>query len=102
MATVKVERRCGGPFHWETVDGSRKLTKMDLCGTPVSIEYDDDNPVSTRLGELVERIGFCCEKCSDEAERLTIARDRRIKKHMELQRAGGFNHKKSGSKEFTF
>jgi len=102
MATVKVERRCGGPFHWETVDGERVLSKMDLCGTPVSIEYDDDNPVSKRMGELFERVGFCCAKCSDEAERLTIARDRRIKKELEAQRMGSFNHKKSGSKEFTF
>lgn len=102
MATVKVERRCGGPFHWETVDGERVLSKMDLCGTPVSIEYDDDNPISKRMGELFERLGFCCESCSNKGERMIAERERRIKEQMELQRSGEFNHKKSGSKEFTF
>ena len=104
MAKVTVSRRCNGPFQWESVSGSveRRLQGQGLCGKEVSIEYDDDNPISLRLGELAEKVGFCCVSCSKGADAMVSRRDALYQKAIKARLAGEYDHSKGGSKEFEF
>jgi len=70
MAKVKIEQRCNGPFQWGTVGAERKPVPQGLCGTLVAIEYDDRDPYSTRIGELIAKVGLKCEPCSKQGKEM--------------------------------
>tara|TARA_R110002020_G_scaffold26738_2_gene86463 strand:- start:117 stop:434 length:318 start_codon:yes stop_codon:yes gene_type:complete len=73
MATIKIEKRCGGPLNWETVDGHRKLVPLGICGEKIHLEYDDAEIMESMVGRIFEKGTIHCEKCGKDGNQMLAA-----------------------------
>ena len=80
MAKVKIEKRCGGPMNWETINGHRKLVPLGICCETVSLEYDDSVDLEAMVGRIFEHGVVHCDKCAKDGNRMINARDERLRK----------------------
>jgi hypothetical protein len=89
MAKVRVEKRCGGPMHWETEGGTRRLTPMGTCDEVSVLEYDDDVDSEVMVAKIFERGRVHCDACGKQGNAMMDAMERRIQKMMDANMGYG-------------
>mgnify|MGYP003323688936 CR=1 FL=1 len=94
MATIKIEKRCGGPLNWETVDGNRKLVPLGICGEKIHLEYDDEEVLESMVGRIFEKGNIHCEECGKQGNRMMAAHEARQAKVYDAKH--GYNDKSMG------
>ena len=104
MAKVKIEKRCGGPLHWETKDGTRRLTPMGICNEVSVLEYDDDSEIETMVANIFKSGRVNCDACSNQGKAMMDAMERRMQKMMDANMGYGNNltHVSGSGKEQIF
>ena len=101
MAKVTIEHRCNGPFQWETVGLERRPVSQGLCGTTVVVDYDDDDQFSSKLGDLIQKVGLKCDGCSAQGKKMLAVAERLKQKRIDEAKKGKA-YSSSGGKEHLF
>ena len=106
MAKVTIDKRCEGPFHWETVGGERTIAPMGSCGEKLSLEYDDDDEMESQWAKVWKSLGhrWACVPCSKSGNGMMHAAERARQKAIDDQFYGGIKKKfkSDKGKEFLF
>ena len=106
MAKVTIDKRCEGPFHWETTNGVRIIAPLGSCGENLKLEYDDDDEMEAQWAGVWKSLGhrWACVPCSKSGNAMMHAAERARQKAINDQFYGG-NKKKfktDKGKEFLF
>ena len=96
MATIKIDKRCGGPLNWETVSGERKLVPLGICGEEIHLEYDDQDVQEAMVGRIFENGNIHCDSCGKQGNQMLAAREARRAKMYDVKH--GYSRMKPSSK----
>jgi len=104
MAKVTIEKRCEGPFHWETKDGERTIAPLGSCGENLQIEYDDEDPIASQWAVVWQKLGhkWACVPCSKSGNSMMHAREYRRQKAIDAEFGKKNRFKSDKGKEYLF
>ena len=104
MAKVEIEKRCEGPFNWETKDGKRTIVPLGICGEKMKIVYDDEDAWEEKFATMWQSLGhkWACTTCSKSGNRMLDEQDKRRQELNESRFNGGKHYKSDNGKEYLF
>jgi len=104
MAKVKIEKRCEGPFNWETKDGIRTIVPLGICGEKMMIEYDDEDSWSDKFSTVWQSLGYhwACVRCSASGNGMIDEQELRRARLAKSRFNKGKHFKADKGKEYLF
>ncbi len=104
MAKVTIDKRCEGPFHWETKDGRRIIAPLSSCGVKLTIEYDDEDEIASQWAEVWQKLEhrWACVPCSKSGNNMMHEQERRRQQAIDDQFKKRSKFKADKGKEYLF